>query len=121
MEEQIKDAPDKTAESITVNVSQKPEITLPVISVILDLLPVLFAFLGSFLNSITNYAFAELFLISLFAPIIGVITGIISLCQGIRRIGVIGVVLAVIAIAAPFIFVFSVIIGFKTGAIVISM
>ena len=115
MDEQFKNMPDKTT-TASAGIPQKKNITLPVIAIILDFSPVLFSFLASL-----STMFLSLFLISILAPVIGIITGIIALCQGRKRIGIIGTVLAVIAISAPFIFVFAIIMAFRTGALVISM
>lgn len=113
MENQFNNVPEK---KLATNIQQKAKIGLPIIALALDFAPILFVFLASL-----HEAFLVLLLIGIFSPIIGIILGIIALCQGRKRIGTAGIIISIIAIILPIIFVITVILLLQTGAIVIGM
>ncbi len=87
------------------------KLTLPLVALGLDLLPVLLGFLGSFGISVPMYS-----LFVILSPTVGLITGIAALNQGKARIGLTGKIIAVIAVALPLAFV-ALIVVFFIGAV----
>ena len=61
-----------------------------------------------------------LFLISIF-PIAGVVVGIVALCYGKKRIGKLGQVISIIAIAWPLVFIITTILLDNVGALAFGM
>lgn len=92
-----------------------PKLTLPLVALGLDLLPVLLGFLSAHGITIPMHAlFAILF------PTAGLLTGIFALDQGKARIGLAGKIIAIAAVALPLIFVafvMIILIGASTGLI----
>lgn len=113
MENQSIDASD--ANSMTT-IKHKNEIGLPLIALFLDFAPVLLVFLGSLVRGLSSAAL----LLALLLPVAGLITGIVSLSRGKARIGIVGKILAIIAIVLPLAFVAFIVIifiGAVTGLI----
>jgi len=113
MENQSIDASD--ANSMTT-IKHKNEIGLPIIALCLDFAPVLLVFLGSLVRGLSSAAL----LLALLLPVAGLITGIVSLSRGKARIGIVGKILAIIAIVLPLAFVAFIVIlfiGAVTGLI----
>ena len=89
---------------------------LPFIALALDFAPVLFISLA-----VLHQMFVSLLLIGIFSPIFGIVLGIVALSQERKRIGAVGVIISVTAIALPIVFVLTVILLLRTGAFVIGM
>ena len=85
-------------------------LTLPLIALGLDLLPLLLIFLSS-----TGVYFPGFFLFVILSPIAGLITGVSALSRGTARIGTAGKIIAIIAVVIPLSFV-ALIIFFFVGA-----
>ena len=96
-------------------INQKKEIALPLVAVLLSS-PIALVFLVALGWGLPS--FAVLFMV--LSPIAGLITGIMSLCRGKKRNGVVGMILSIIAIALPASIVILIIvflIGVSTGLI----
>jgi len=94
----------------------KNKIGVPLIASVLSISPILIISIGSFGFALMSYAYLFLIL----CPIAGLIMGIISLIQGKKRIGLAGMIFAVIAVALPLAMValiLVVFIGVSTGLI----
>lgn len=92
------------------------EIGLPLLALGFDLVPIFLVFLNSILRGLPSY----MFLLIVLSPIAGLITGVISLAKGKRRIGLTGKIISIIAIILPLSFVAFIIIffiGVVTGVI----
>jgi len=92
----------------------KYELKLPILALVLDFSPFIAVFIA-----VTFYL--PFLMFSIFAPVLGIIVGIISLCIGVKRIGKLGMILSIAAISLPIIFVLTVITIFATGAVAFSM
>ena len=88
------------------------KLNLPMVALMLNIIPY-------FLFLIWRDVFM-LFFISIF-PIAGFKVGIVALCHGKRRIGTLGQVISVIAIAWPLVFIASTILLGSVGALVFNM
>ena len=100
MESKINDT--QTAKTITT-IHHKNEIGLPLIALGLDLLPFLIIALLSIASRyVVQWIVPFVVLIIVFSPIIGIITGAASLSRGKERIGIAGMVIAIIAVSLPF-------------------
>ena len=91
-------------------------IGLPLIALGLDLISVVLYYLGS----LTNLSISFILLLILFAPIAGMITGVVSLIRGKGRMGIIGKVIAIVAVALPtlaVLFILFFFVGVMTGLI----
>ena len=86
------------------------KITLPLVALGLDLGPVLLIILSSL--RIGNAVFVLLFIL---APAAGLITGTVALTRGKKRLGLAGMIIAIVAVALPLAFV-ALIISFFIGA-----
>jgi len=96
--------------------TQKNKIGLPLIALGLDFLPVLLVYI----NSLTQGAISFILLLIVALPIAGLITGIVALSQGKGKIGIVGKIIAIIAIALPVIVIALIVIffiGVATGLI----
>jgi len=113
MENQFNDTQDTKPENV---ISQKKEVGLPLLALGFSVLPFLVYYLFSGLGS-----FASILLLYLvLSPIAGLITGILSLTKGKRRIGTIGIIISIIAITIPLAIVVLIVIffiGVSTGMI----
>lgn len=96
------------------NSSKKPELKMPMISLVLDFMPVLLIWLCSVL-SWSSVLLIFLVLLTIFSPVAAIGTGIYSLCLGRKRIGRSGMAISIAAIAIPIIFVVVMVILFSTG------
>ena len=101
--------------AVTLDVESRRQIGLPLLAVGLDLVAVVL-FFGSSLFPMPSF----LLLLASLAPIAGIILGIVCLRRGRKRMGTLGFILAIGAIALPLsvvalIVVFS--IGVATGVI----
>ncbi len=98
--------------------SGKKKITLPVIALLLDILPVFMIYLSSFsllrgLTSVTIIA-------TILSPVVGLILGVMALSQGKNVTGVFGRIIAIIAVALPLLFIGFIVVffvGASTGLI----
>ena len=98
--------------SDTVNIHQsKNEIALPLVALGLDFLPFLLGFLNSRQIMIPMFS-----LLTILAPIAGIITGVAALSRGKVRIGAVGKTIAIISIALPLALVALIIIFFIGAA-----
>lgn len=93
-------------------IQHKNKIGLPLFALCLDLLPVLIILLSSLVQGLSSF----IILFIVFSPIAGLITGVISLSLGKGQIGILGKILAIIAIALPLAFI-ALIIIFYIGAV----
>lgn len=94
---------------------------LPAIALELDIFAVICFFLGwgCFYSGVLYVVGGFLFLATALLPFGAVITGICALCRGKRRIGTVGIVCSVIAIALPILVVLITVLVFSTGLAVI--
>jgi len=74
-----------------------PKIGLPLIALCLDLVPIVIIWL----SSLFQFSFSFFWLIAVLSPIAGLIAGVASLRRGKAQIGLIGKIIAIIAIATP--------------------
>jgi hypothetical protein len=81
----------------TAAVYRRNDLRLPLIALGLDLYPVLIVWLSPFIPTLPSF----IYLCIILSPIAGLITGVISLILGKRRIGAVGKILAIIAIVFP--------------------
>ena len=103
------------------------KITLPLVALGLDFVPIFFFFLLFFIDAFGQSTFAgtilsspAVLLLVLLSPAAGLIAGVIALNQGKKRIGRLGKTLAVIAVILPIsavIFIIVFFIGAATGMI----
>ena len=113
MKNKITDSQDQNS---MTTIHRKNEIGLPLLALGLDLIPILLVFLSSLGLGLPS--FVLLFMV--LSPIVGLITGVISLSRGKERIGIVGKILAITAIALPLILVIIIVIffiGVATGVI----
>ena len=98
----------------TVRNKKKPGclVCLPVIALVLNIVPYVF-----FLMVPSPLI---LFLIGIF-PIIGFVVGVVALCCGKKRIGRPGQVISIIAVAWPFVFVATITLLDRVGALMTVM
>ena len=96
--------------SSTILIEEK--LGLPLTALLLNIIPY-FLFLGQ-----PNVFI--LLLIGIF-PVIGVVVGIVALCYGKKRIGKLGQVISIIAIAWPIIFIVTTILLDTAGALTFNM
>ena len=113
MENKINETQVTNSETVA---QDKKEIGLPLIALGLDLVPIIFICL----SSLFQFSLPFFWLIAVLSPIAGLMTGIASLRRGKTRIGIVGKIIAIIAIIAPlsviaFIIIFF--IGVMTGVI----
>ena len=97
---------------------QKNEVGLPLLALGFDLLPVLFWSIGSLVPP-GQFASVVL-LVSVMCPIIGLVIGVTALTRRKERIGNIGKIIAILAVALPIaaaVFLLLFFIGAMTGII----
>ena len=92
--------------NLSGNTPQKGHITLPAIALALSCYPFLIVLSPSFVGDGI-----------IFSPIVGIVVGIISLCQGKEIIGTRGVAISIIAVALPFVSIFLLFVGASAGVI----
>lgn len=103
------------------DISKKKSLRLPITALAFDFLPVLIVLIGS-LTPLYRYLGIIPLLIAILSPFAGIMTGMIALFNGRKKIGKLGVVLSVGAIALPIIFVLTIILLVaRTGALIIGM
>ncbi|MDR1083386.1 MAG: hypothetical protein LBP22_00635 [Deltaproteobacteria bacterium] len=115
------DVNSMAAETSEYNGNDEIEIGLPIYALILDLLPVLIVFLDRYAGGRLP---AFVFLVAVLAPIAGLTAGIVSLSKGKARIGLVGLILAIVAIALPLSIIGIIVlffIGVHTGSIQMGM
>ena len=108
--EQTPNDKQNTGSDDTILIEEK--LGLPITALLLNIIPY-FLFLGS-LNVFT------LLLIGIF-PISGVVVGIVALCYGKKRIGTLGQVISIVAIAWPLVFIATTILLDTAGALTFNM
>jgi hypothetical protein len=107
---------DKKGKNPAESQSYKKKIGLPLIALGLDFLPVFLIILDTHITRV----FGVMYLVMIFLPITGVIVGVKALSQGRDEIGIVGKIIAIIAIVLPiFLIVFLLIfvVGAATGLI----
>ncbi len=82
---------------LNINENSKKEIALPVIAAILSSSSILLFLISLSFGVLPSFVV----LLMVLLPIIGFIMGIVALCRGKKRIGIIGMILAIIAILIP--------------------
>ena len=113
MENQLLPEREQAAE---LNPNQKRSLQLPIFALIFSLLPYLSVVLG--VLGIGDIGLVLLF--TVLSPILSLTAGIGALCQGKKKIGMLGIVLSVIALSlAVFLIgvIIAIIIGASTGAL----
>jgi len=113
MESNIDDTHDVIS---TITIQHKNEIGLPLIALGFDILPILIVFLRSLFSGLSSFVL----LFILVSPIAGLIMGVVSLSRGEKRIGIVGKIIAIVAIALPLVMVALIVaffIGVATGVI----
>jgi ABC-type dipeptide/oligopeptide/nickel transport system permease component len=94
VENQIND--EQIEQTITAT-QDKKEIGLPLIASGLIFVPIIIQWVSSLLH----WSVSFLWLVAVLSPIAGLIAGVASLRRGKKRIGIAGMIISIIAIAAP--------------------
>ena len=81
----------------------KPSLALPLLALGFDLATALLIFLEEFTKFRFPFYYPWYFFVIVLLPILGLVTGIVALCRGKARIGLSGVIIAIVAVALPLI------------------
>ena len=90
----------------------KPQVALPIIAILIEIFPFIFSLVGRF----TSLAL----LMMLILPVVGFILGVVSLRKGKAKTGMVGKIIAIVAVALPALWIGAIIIffvGANTGMI----